>query len=320
MHNILIIGAGQLGSRHLQGALLSNNQLGITVVDPSQASLDVAKERASQVEYGNINSTVSYTTAIPKHSSIDICIIATAAQVRAMVTKQLLLTNQVKHIIFEKVLFQKLVEYTEISELLNELGPVGWVNCPRRLFPTYKKLKRHLDLSKPVRMAVRGHSWGMACNSVHFLDTFAYLVENSLLELTESELDPQLIKSKRVGFYETTGKLGFKANEHSLVIECGKNDTPKLIVSLENGESKHVINEGEGTWVQLFDDSKEKNIYTPLFQSQLTGGIVDDLLASNKCGLTPISQSCELHIPFITALLTHMSTVLDKDLDACPIT
>ena len=320
MHNILIIGAGQLGSRHLQGALLSNNQLAITIVDPSQESLDIAKERAGQVEYGNKTSTVSYTTTIPEHSSIDICIIATAAQVRAMVTKQLLFTNKVKHIVFEKVLFQKLVEYTEISELLNDSGSIGWVNCPRRIFPTYLELKQHLDLSKPVHMTVCGNAWGMACNSVHFLDTFAYLVENSLLELTKSELDSLLIESKRAGFYETTGKLSFIAGENSLVIECGKSDNPKLIVALENGESKHVINEGEGTWVQVTADCKQQKIHTPLFQSQLTGGVVDDLLTSNQCGLTPFSQSCELHIPFISALLTHMSSALNKKLDACPIT
>jgi hypothetical protein len=320
MNNILIIGAGQLGSRHLQGALLSNNQLNITVVDPSKTSLDVAKERASQVEYGNKNSTISYTTEIPNHNAIDICIIATAAQVRAMVTKQLLLTNQVKHIIFEKVLFQKLVEYTEIRELIKVSGSVGWVNCPRRLFPTYTELKRHLDLSKPVHMSIRGDAWGMACNSVHFLDIFAYLVDNSSLDLVESNLDPELIDSKRIGFYETTGQLCFNAGDNSLLIESGKNDNPNLIVSLENGESKHVINEGDGTWIQCVGDCKERNIHTPLFQSQLTGAVVDDLLISNKCGLTPFAQSCDIHVPFITALLTHMSTVLDKDLDVCPIT
>ena len=104
MYNILIIGAGQLGSRHLQGALLSKNELNITVVDPSQESINVACERASEVKYGNPHSTVSYKIDIPNNEYIDICIIATAAHVRAIVTKQLLLTNEVKQIVFEKVL------------------------------------------------------------------------------------------------------------------------------------------------------------------------------------------------------------------------
>ena len=45
MKTVLVIGAGQLGSRHLQALKLVQNDLSISVVDPFQASLDVAKER-----------------------------------------------------------------------------------------------------------------------------------------------------------------------------------------------------------------------------------------------------------------------------------
>ena len=169
-------------------------------------------------------------------------------------------------------------------------------------------------------MTVRGHAWGMACNSVHFLDVFAYLVDNSALELTESKLDPELIESKRAGFYETTGQLNFIAGKHSLMIESGRSNTPEVMVSIENGQAKYVVNEVGGTWTKSLDEDEEQFTHTPLFQSQLTGGNVDELLASNHCGLTPFGQSCELHIPFITALLTHMSAVLNKKLDVCPIT
>lgn len=320
MHNILIIGAGQLGSRHLQGVLLSKNELNITVVDPSQTSLDIAQERAGCVELGHVNSVVDYITEIPKNMSIDICIIATAAQIRAVVSKQLLAENKVKHIIFEKVLFQKLAEYTEVSQLLSDSSTVGWVNCPRRLFPTYTALNKLLDVSQPIHMTVKGHSWGMACNSVHFLDTFAFLVNNSSLELVESKLDPLLIESKRVGFYETTGLLSFIAGNNSLTIESGCSQVPELVVSLENGDASYIVNEAAGTWTRKSGEAEEQHIHTPLFQSQLTGGIIDELIISNACGLTPFTQSCELHIPFITALLTHMSGVFKKELDACPIT
>ncbi|MDN3614789.1 Gfo/Idh/MocA family oxidoreductase [Vibrio gallaecicus] len=320
MHNILIIGAGQLGSRHLQGALLSPNELKITVIDPSSESLNIAKERAGQVEYGNKNSTVSYSNELPLNENVDVCIIATAAQVRAAVTKQLLDKNQVEHIVFEKVLFQKIADYSEISALLAETSTTGWVNCPRRLFPTYTALKQQLDTSKPINMVVDGHAWGMACNSVHFLDVFAFLAENSTLELVESKLDSELIESKRVGFYETTGQLSFTAGNHTLTIQSGQEETPQLSVSLVNGETRFVVNEVEGVWTKSQGEDTEQFTHKPLFQSQLTGGTVDQLLSSNTCGLTPFEQSCNLHVPFINALLVHMSAVLEKELDACPIT
>lgn len=323
MHNILIIGVGQLGSRHLQGALLSENELRITVVDPLEESLDIAKERANQVKIGNANTCVIYKQDISGNESIDVCIIATAAQVRAKVTQQLLQSNKVKHIIFEKVLFQKLLEYKEIKSLLKHTETTGWVNCPRRLYPTYIALKQRLNISKPVKMHIHGHAWGMACNSVHFIDLFAFLIGSSSIKLETSSLDPELLPSKRKGFFEATGKLIFVAGplrEHELIIECGSDTIPEIIVSLENCDTKYTINEIEGIWSRIDGNEKEQCEYPAIFQSQLTSDYVDELLRSNECGLTPFSESCELHIPYISTLLMHMSTSLDKKLEACPIT
>jgi predicted dehydrogenase len=320
MNKILIIGAGQLGSRHLQGALLSKNGLNITVVDPSQESLNIARERALQVKYGNPNSLVSYALDIPENESIDICIIATSADVRATVTKRLLLMNEVKQIIFEKVLFQKLAEYTEIPQLLNDRKSIGWVNCPRRVYPTYIALKQHLDISKPIHMMVRGRAWGMACNSIHFLDIFSYLVGESSLILTDVNLDLELENSKRAGFYETTGELSFSAGKHSIVVQSSHTEASELMVSIDNGKVKCFIDEAEGLWVLGNGDDQHQFEYTALLQSQLTGKYIDDLLRSNQCQLTPFIKSCELHLPFITGILSHMSVALNKKLDACPIT
>jgi|TARA_B110001469_G_scaffold106608_1_gene106486 predicted dehydrogenase len=320
MNNILIIGAGQLGSRHLQGALLSRTELNITVVDPSQESLNVARERALEVKYGNPHSTVSYKTAMPNNKTINICIVATTANVRAIVTKQLLLTNEVKQIIFEKVLFQKLAEYKEVIQLLRDKNTVGWVNCPRRLYSTYVMLKQHLDRSKPIHMKVSGSAWGMACNSIHFLDIFSYLVGDSSIELMESRLDDEMKESKRPGFYETTGELKFTSGIHSIVVQSVVTGTVEHIVSFENEQLKCILNELRGTCTLTIGDDEKQFKHTALYQSKLTGIYIDDLLSSNKCQLTPFEQSCEQHIPFITALLSHMSEVLNKRIDVCPIT
>ena len=49
MYNIAIIGAGQLGSRHLQGLKLAKLPIKIQVVDSSAESLAVAKSRYEEV-------------------------------------------------------------------------------------------------------------------------------------------------------------------------------------------------------------------------------------------------------------------------------
>ncbi|MCK7630239.1 Gfo/Idh/MocA family oxidoreductase [Shewanella putrefaciens] len=320
MHKLLIIGAGQLGSRHLQGALVSAESLDITVVDLSQDSLNIAEERAQQVKWGNDNSQISYSTTLPDSKMFEVCIIATAAQVRADVTKALLSTNRVKHIIFEKVLFQKLEHYPEILTLLQEHQVQGWVNCPRRIFPSYQELKSHLDLAQPVSMMVRGNAWGMACNSVHFIDLFSYLVDSAELQVTNVALDAELIESKRVGFYEVTGTIEYAIGANTLRVESGQELTPSLEVTIDNGLSRHVVNEVERSWLFSHDGLTTQHCHTPRFQSQLTGENITELLTTNQCRLTPLTQSCSLHIPFIKVVLEHISKTLNVNLDACPIT
>lgn len=320
MRNILIVGAGQLGSRHLQGALTSENALDITIVDPFQDSLGIARERASQISMGNKESKVTYLQELPTNQLFDICINSTTAQVRAEVTRKLLAANQVKQIIFEKILFQKLADYNDVATLLKDNSTVGWVNCPRRVFPSYGALKQTIDPSASVQMEVRGHSWGMACNSVHFLDLFSYLIGDSALALHESNLDNHVIESKRSGFYETTGKLSFTSDVHSLTIESGSEHKPELVITIKNGDTRHDVNEINGSWKFMTTNDVETKKYKPIFQSQLTGRVIDELIATNECSLTPFSESCDLHIPFIAALVEHFSFVFDKELDACPIT
>ncbi|MGR5287482.1 Gfo/Idh/MocA family oxidoreductase [Vibrio maritimus] len=320
MNNVLIVGAGQLGSRHLQGALVSKKNLTVTVVDPSKDSLSIACERAGQIELGNVHSQVVYQTELPVGQSFDVCIIATAAQVRADVTRALLATNSAAHIIFEKVLFQKLEDYDVIGELLVQSETTGWVNCPRRMYPTYTKLKKTLVGHEPIHMTVSGHAWGMACNSIHFLDLFAYLTGESNLKLMVSQLDEQLIKSKRAGFYEVTGQIEFSAGQHIVSVQSGTEATFSLELVVTQGGNKHVVNEVGGKWHHITPEHTVAHPHLPLYQSQLTAPIIDTLLDDNQCVLTPYKESSAIHTPFIETLLQHMSGVLKRDLDICPIT
>ena len=118
---------------------------------------------------------------MPTHEEYYVTIIATTAGIRAIVTQKLLEKNKVKHIIFEKVLFQKVEEYHCVDMLLNRYKTRGWVNCPRRIYPTYQNLKELLFGEESVDMEVVGNGWGLACNSVHFIDLYAYLTSAPLL-------------------------------------------------------------------------------------------------------------------------------------------
>ncbi|MGE6433032.1 Gfo/Idh/MocA family oxidoreductase [Shewanella baltica] len=320
MNKILILGAGQLGSRHLQGALQSGLPLTITVVDPSSESLNIAKQRAEQVSIFNAKTTVSYELNLPKSESFDICIISTSSPVRAKVTANLLANNKVRYIIFEKILFQVLSEYAAVETLLQQHNVTAWVNCPRRLYPSYQQIKDMLCTQEVLSMKVSGSGWGMACNSIHFIDLFSYLCSEVELKATENNLDTILLESKRSGFYELTGRVKFMIGDHSLELVCRDSDEVTIDVSISCNSKTIAINEVRGV-IKVDDCSTELELkHKVKYQSELTGLNIDELLLTDNSSLTPFKISCQLHTPMIELFLEHINKVLNKELLACPIT
>ena len=59
-YKIFIIGAGQIGSRHLQALRAVRIPLKISVIDPSTESLDLAKQRYEEMPKGKIEHQVLY--------------------------------------------------------------------------------------------------------------------------------------------------------------------------------------------------------------------------------------------------------------------
>ena len=104
MFKVYIIGAGQIGSRHLQALKGVKTPLGIVVVDPSKESLGVAAQRYNQVPSGRLTHTVNYLQQVPNNQNVDLAIIATTSNIRAQIIRSLVKTNRVRYLILEKLL------------------------------------------------------------------------------------------------------------------------------------------------------------------------------------------------------------------------
>ena len=76
MLNIILIGAGELGSRHLQGLVKVNHMLNIWVIDPSSESLARAEERLEEIEYDKKRIKTFFSNSlVPLDEPIFLCII-----------------------------------------------------------------------------------------------------------------------------------------------------------------------------------------------------------------------------------------------------
>ena len=318
---ILIIGAGQIGSRHLQGLLKSHHKLLVTIVDPCLSSLKIAKLKVKEIEIGNSKSLILFKKKIPFKQNYKICIISTSADVRAKVTKQLVINCKIEHIIFEKILFQKINDYKIVYNLLKQRKITAWVNCPRRNFSIYKKLKKQLDNNFSINMKVEGSFWGMACNSIHYIDLFSYLTNCSALKIKKTKFINKLIKAKRgIKFYEVNGEIQCAIKNHSLDIACNDSKSAFLNITITNKKNLFFLDELNKILKSNFNNSSKSFKFKIPYQSELSKNLIDNLINRNKCDLISFKESCNLHLPFIFVINKHFSKIFKKKIRACPIT
>ena len=318
--NILIVGAGQIGSRHLQGAVKIKNQLSITVVDISSIALKLSQNIVKKKTFGNPHTTVTYKKKLPKNESFDILIISTNADIRAKITSDLLINCNFKYIVFEKVLFQKEADFENLSNMLDDKDVSAWVNCPRRTYSVYQEIKKTIDINLPIKMDVSGSSWGMACNAIHFIDLFSYLANDSSLKIAKSNFSENIFKSKRGdNFYEMNGLMKCVIGKHSLLISCDQNKDPSLNIKIKNGKIKNSIDETKEIWMNNTNGLiNSKKISIP-YQSNQTEKLINSII-NKKCRLVSFEDSCKHHIPLLTVIREHVSKILNKELTECPIT
>ena len=80
--NIAIIGAGNLGSRHLQALALIDFPINIDVTDLSKESLKTAKKRWEEMPANDLIKQIQFVNSIDELSAnLDVVIIATIAKI-----------------------------------------------------------------------------------------------------------------------------------------------------------------------------------------------------------------------------------------------
>ena len=325
LKRIFIIGAGQLGSRHLQA--LKNIKLGleINVIDPNLESLKIAKERYESID-GITSHKVFYHSSLSEVDSlgiIDIVIIASSSNVRFKITKQLLEKFNVKVIVFEKILFDKKKDYEVALTLLKNKGVIGYVNCCMRMMSFYKKIKADFINTK-FKYLVSGSKFGLATNLPHYIDHMSFLSNDLNYKLNTSFLDKTIINSKRPGFYELTGTCHINFSQGSQgIFTCYSNGELPCVVEAFNEKIRFVSKESEGkVFVSSYDNNWHWNEidFSIPFQSQLTVNLIDDILNNKSCDLPTFEDSVILHLPFLESLKEFVNENSKLDIDYYPFT
>lgn len=321
--NIAIIGAGNLGSRHLQALALTELPLSVQVVDPSQEALNVAKERWQEMPPNELVEHITFHKELDElEGDFDVVIVATSSKPRRAVVENLLIKNKVRYMVLEKVLFPRLSDYDEVGQLLDRHKVQAWVNCGRRNNAFYKKMRELFKSEQNISMTVSGDGWGLGCNSIHYLDTYSFITNQRNFSVDTEYIDKNVISSKRGGYIEFTGSIRFKSEKGNLLLTSYNQGYAPSIIILESENLFALICESQGYADLLIrKDWQWKKFSIALkYQSQLTQELVKDLVCNGDCGLPTYNESTELHKVMLKGFLDHYQLFKQEDVELCPIT
>lgn len=318
MKKILLVGAGQIGSRYLQGLAKVEQRLEIIVVDPLEESLSTAEKRWCEADGEKTNHIISWENTFNNVSNnVDLSIISTPSKDRQTIINRVHNKANPDYWIIEKVLCQSASDLDIIkSSIKSSKG--AWINTPRRLMKWHNNLKNKVSGFGPIKAIKTGKEWGLACNSIHFIDLISWWTGEALISIDGSKLNNYWTESKRTGYFETTGELLARYSGGSeLTLQSDPNSSQDNIILIMSNNKSWTIDELKGT--AIASDGTDLNGRLE-HQSELTAGLISEILAYGNCNLPSFQDSYAQHAFFLSTMLAHWNTSQSRSDKRLPIT
>ena len=158
---------------------------------------------------------------------------------------------------------------------------------------------------------------GLACNAIHFIDFVSRWNRSKLISVDTTGLLGNWRPAKREKFFEVYGQLRMYFEDGSklqlISVPNDSNHRGRITVKDDVWE----IFESKGT---AYSKSGQIIIEANLFQSQLTGPLVETILLSAPCDLPSLSESVVQHRLFVNELLAHWNRNMPVKSIKLPIT
>lgn len=208
--NVLIIGAGRMGQRHIKGCLASDSIEQILVLDISYESLQNAQKIFSNDENFKklqFEDSEKFTPVF-----YDIVIISSTAADRLSICNLAIECNPT-HILIEKPLGQSYQEVQELVKYFSKYETKVHVNLNMRMYGFIKELKKDLNtlpqFEGKTRINFNGGSLGIGANGIHYIDLLFYLFDANRFEIKFAEIDNTLLPSGRGENFKDFGGSAF---------------------------------------------------------------------------------------------------------------
>ena len=144
--------------------------------------------------------------------------------------------------------------------------------------------------------------WGLACNSIHYIDLVSWWTGENIISVNTEKLNQKWFKSKRTGYFEVSGELLIKFSKGTELILQSDLNSVENDIKIEQSNNKWIIAESDNFTpkpnVKVLNGKLE-------LQSEMTGPIVTQILSEGICDLPTLKESCEQHAIYLEAMINH---------------
>lgn len=301
-YQIVIVGTGALGKRHLSSILDSEMALDVYCYDINPNALE-GFEWEDLYHNKSLKMVPSFD-GLPEQ--IDFAVFAMTSKGRREMFDRLVNATKVRNILFEKVLFQREEDYRHVGQRLKELDIHAWVNCARRQMDSYQNLRKELEDAKEMRIFISGGEWGLACNAIHELDLIEFLAGSNETVVDKLNLQPLIAESKRPGFKEVYGTISGSSGKCSeYIINCMEGNRTPSVTMISADIGQYIVLEEKGKMICMTAGTGyklEERAFEMTYQSRMTQSVMEDILLRGVSRLTEYNESARLHLQLIRPL------------------
>jgi len=290
-NKILLVGLGSIGFRHFEGILAVKKKLIIYIFDKNKNKY---LKISNFLKNKKINHTIIFVKKISQIKNIDLLILASNSLNRLKILEKIIKNIKIKSILLEKVVFLDNRSFIKAIKLIKFHKINTWVNCVRREVLFYNKIKKGLTKDL-IKIQFTGYKWGLASNSIHFIDLFFYFTNSKKITYFTKFNNKKYI-TKRANYHDINGFVRIKdTKSNELTLEDNKK-YKKNLLKIEIGEKKYIIKdnlvylERKKTGDLILKD----NLYDDRV-SVITNRFINKLLKEKKINLTNLETSFRYH-------------------------
>ena len=322
LKRIILIGCGNIGSRHLQALIKLQHNVFIEIVEPNIKAQLLAKSRLKEIKRNKMKHELIWHKSISElKNKSDLIIIATNAENRVNLMEKILKLGH-KRFLVEKIVCQSSQEYEKLLFLMKKFNAKGWVNINRKYFKSYQKINKDFKNSRYIHMSVFSEGSVLGTNAIHYLDLFCWLAKEKQIKLDGEFLSKKLLKNKRNSrFIEFSGNInGFTKNGSSISLKFSNQGNESHQIKIYDGEKFTNINELKEEAYSVNRNGIKYFKFEFEHVSSLTTKIVNNILTNDDCLLSSLQDSYQIHKELFRIFNQHLKKILKRNLRLCPIT